>query len=192
MDLGKQIEAVLFFKGEPVKISDLAKMFGVRESEISEGLTSLEARLKERGVCLMRSGSSVMLATAPETSALIEKLQKEELSRELGKAATETLAIVLYRGPVTRAGIDYMRGVNSTFILRSLLVRGLIERVQNPKDQRGFIYKPSFELLSFLGITKSEELPDFAQAKKELESFIAHTEGDAVEHGGGEEKSDVA
>ncbi|HEY4510937.1 MAG TPA: SMC-Scp complex subunit ScpB [Candidatus Paceibacterota bacterium] len=191
MDLAKQIEAVLFFKGEPVKISDLAKMFGIHENEISEGLVSLEAKLKERGVCLMRNGDAVMLATAPETSPLIEKLQKEELSRELGKAATETLAIVLYRGPVTRADIDYMRGVNSTFILRSLLVRGLLERAQNPADQRGFIYKPSFELLSFLGITKSEELPDFAQAKEEMELFIAHTEGGAVEHGG-EESSNAA
>jgi len=114
-----------------------------------------------------------MLGTAPEMGELIEALIKEELSKDLGKAGLETLSIVLYRGPISRSKIDYIRGVSSTFILRNLLVRGLVERVSNPDDQRSFLYKPTFELLSYLGISRIEDLPEYDAVKQELESFQA-------------------
>jgi segregation and condensation protein B len=74
--------------------------------------------------------------------------------KDLGKAGLETLSIILYQGPISRAEIDYIRGVNSNFILRNLLIRGLIERVENPHDQRSFLYKPTLELISYLGLSK--------------------------------------
>ena len=73
---------------------------------------------------------------------------------------------------MSRADIDYIRGVNSTFIIRNLLIRGLIDRVTN-KGSRGFMYKPSFELLSFLGISNIEELPEFDTVKGELDAFYS-------------------
>lgn len=121
----------------------------------------------------MEKEKSVMLATAPEVSGVIEKVRKEELSRDIGKAGIETLSVILYKGPVARSEIDYIRGVNSTFILRNLLIRGLIERISNPKNQRSFLYKPTFELLSFLGISSIEELPKFKAVQQELEKFEA-------------------
>jgi segregation and condensation protein B len=178
MNLDKKIEALLFFKGEPVKVNDLVRLLRADRNAISSALKQLESALSDRGVRLMSKDDEVMLGTAPEASKLIEDIRREELNKDLGKAGIETLSIVLYRGPVTRAEIDYIRGVNSTFILRNLLVRGLIERVSNPKDQRGFLYKPSFELFSFLGIGKIDELPEFDTVKSDLKNFADGREAD--------------
>jgi segregation and condensation protein B len=112
-----------------------------------------------------------MLGTAQELSPLIEQLTKEELSRDLGKAGLETLSIILYQGPISRADIDYIRGVNSQFIVRNLLIRGLIERVDNPKDARSFLYKTTLQLLSHLGVSKIEDLPEYQQVRKDIEGF---------------------
>jgi segregation and condensation protein B len=172
MKLEAKIEALLFFKGEPVKIKQLVKFLNKDESEIIQALNSLENTLSERGVRLITKDDEVMLGTAPEVSKLIGDIRREELNKDLGKAGLETLSIIIYRGPVTRSEIDYIRGVNSTFIIRNLLIRGLAERVQNPKDQRGFLYMPSFELLSFMGISKLEELPEFDAVKGNLEEFV--------------------
>ena len=170
-NLEKQIEAVLFWKGEPVAIKKLAQIFSKTEEEISTSLIELEKKLSERGIVLIRKENEVTLGTSKETSELIEKLTKEELVKDLGRAGLETLSIIIYQGPISRAEIDYIRGVQSTFILRNLMIRGLVEKVSNPKDQRSFLYKPTFELLSYLGLSKIEEMPEFAQAKAEIESF---------------------
>jgi segregation and condensation protein B len=119
-------------------------------------------------VQVLEKDGEVMLGTHPEASAIIEQLTKEELNRDLGKAGLETLTIVLYKGPITRAELDYIRGVNSSFILRHLTVRGLVDKVVNPADSRSFLYQPSFEVLQHLGITKKEELPDYEAAMTKL------------------------
>src|SRR3989344_7435549 len=171
MDISGKVEALLFFRGEPVSRRELGKALGAKEREVEQGLAELREKLAGRGVALVENGDEVELRTAPEASELIEKIRKEELSRDLGKAGAETLAIILYRNPVTRADIDYIRGVNSTFILRNLLIRGLVERVQNPNDQRSFHYKPTFELLAHLGIKNISELPEYTSVQEELEKF---------------------
>ena len=120
---------------------------------------------------MLRKDDEVALRTAPEAGGLIETLAKEELTKDLGKAGLETLSIVLYQGPISRREIDYVRGVNSNFILRNLLVRGLVEKVENPRDQRSFLYRPTFDLLSFIGISKIDELPQYASVRQEIATF---------------------
>ncbi len=173
MNLEQQIEAVLFWKGEAVTIAWLAKSLGVSAEEIAAGLSALEASLGERGIRLVRFEDEVALTTAPKASELIEKLTREELSRDLGKAGLETLSIILYRGPIARRDIDYIRGVNSQFVVRNLLVRGLVERVPNPKDERSFLYKPTMDLLQHLGLEKLEMLPEFEKVRAEIEAWNA-------------------
>jgi segregation and condensation protein B len=159
----------LFWKGEPVKLKKLAEILNVSVEEVEQGVETLKGKLAGRGVALIRLEDEVSLGTAPEASELIEKLAKEELIRDLGKAGLETLTIILYKGPVKRSEIDYVRGVNSQFILRNLLVRGLIERVVNPEDERTFLYKPTFDLLSLLGIQSIKDLPEYETFIKTLE-----------------------
>ena len=170
-NLEKQIEAVLFWKGEPVSVKKLAAIFEKTEEEISAVLKLLEANLESRGIVLVTKEGEVALSTSRDVSELIEKLTKEELVKDLGKAGLETLSIIIYQGPISRAEIDYIRGVQSNFILRNLMIRGLVEKVTNPNDQRSFLYKPTFELLSFMGVTKIEDMPAFAEAKAEIESY---------------------
>jgi segregation and condensation protein B len=171
MELSRQIEALLFFKGEPVTLHFLAGALNVTEEEAREAVSTLESSLADRGIILMQNGDEYMLGTAPAMGKLIEKLVKDELSRELGKAGLETLTIVLYRGPISRTEINYIRGVNSNYILRSLLVRGLIEKVE--QGGRSTVYRPTFDLLSLLGISKAEDLPGYEETAKAVEAFQA-------------------
>ncbi len=186
LSLESQIEAILFWKGEPMSIKELAKFFGVKSAEIEVAISALETSLKTgsagdggRGLALVRNGTGgeqeVMLYTSPAASELIQRLTKEELSRDVSKAGVEVLSLILYRGPIAKREIDYIRGVNSGFILRNLMVRGLIERA-DAKDARSFIYQPTFELLAKLGVSRKEDLPDFAQVQKDIEAFVAKEE----------------
>lgn len=172
MSLNAKLEALLFFRGEAVKIEELAKLLYVDVPALLAAGEELQTALIERGIRLVISSDDLALRTAPEISELIETIRKEELSRNISKAASETLAIVLYRGPLTRSEIDFIRGVNSTFILRNLQIRGLVEKVINPVDDRSFLYKPSSELLAHMGITRIEDLPKFDKVKREFDTFI--------------------
>ncbi|HEV7702613.1 MAG TPA: SMC-Scp complex subunit ScpB [Candidatus Paceibacterota bacterium] len=180
MNLETKLEAVLFWKGEPMSFNKLGSILKVSPGELTEAIGKLKENLKNRGIVLQENGNEITLGTAPELSTLFEDLQKEELSKELSKASLETLSIVLYKNGVSRAEIDYIRGVNSSFTLRALSVRGLVEKTTDIKDNRRYIYKPSFELLSFMGIKNVEELPDYGEvnnsintAAKELEDLSA-------------------
>jgi segregation and condensation protein B len=173
MTLDACIEAILFLEGGPVKIKKLAEILGKPEKEIDEALKILEENLRERGVRLLkRSGGEVMLSTAPEASKICEEISKEELNKEIGKAGLEVLAIVIYQGPISRPDIDYIRGVNSSFTVRNLLIRGLIERRLNQKDSRSYLYRSSFSLLQFLGIEDINKLPEYENFRKTLKQFM--------------------
>lgn len=176
-ELDVMIEAVLFWKGEPVALPELCRLFKTSSSEIKKALQGLRERLQGRGIVLIETGEEVALVTAPSAHELISKLRKEELSRDLGKAALETLSVILYRGRVSRREIEYVRGVNSTAILRSLLIRGLVERTQSEIDERQFLYRGTVELFSLLGITKQDDLPEFAKVQAELNEVTSKPQG---------------
>jgi segregation and condensation protein B len=176
MNLEKAMEAILFYKNEPLSIKKLAELLDKSEEEIKEVIPVLSANLGGRGITLMQKEDELALSTAPEFSSLIEKITKDELSKDLGKAALDTLTIILYYGPATKAQIDNIRGVNSGFILRNLLIRGLISRVTNEADQRSFLYKTTFELMSYLGITNINELPEYDEIRKLLNSGLKEIE----------------
>jgi len=165
------IEAILFWKGEPVTIKEITKILDSDKATVEQGIETLKNSLTGRGITLVQNGDEVMLYTSPEKSELIKKLTKDELSREVSKAAVEVLSLIMYRGPISRRDIDYVRGVNSSFIIRNLLVRGLIERSEG-KDARSFVYQPTFELLAHLGVSRKEDLPDFAAVQRDIEEFM--------------------
>jgi len=178
MELDNAISSVLFYQAEPVSIKRLSALLKRDEADISVALDALRSRLPGVGLCLIENGNEVTLGTSPEASALLEAMTKEELSKDISKAGLETLAIVLYKGPITRSEIDYIRGVNSTFILRNLLIRGLVEKVENPADMRSFLYTPTFQLLEYMGVGNRNELPEYHDTIAELGKFV---EGKAAE-----------
>jgi len=170
MNLEQKIEAILFWKGEPMSRKKLSDILNAGQSEINEAIEKLKENLKDRGVVLQEIENDIVLGTAPEVSKLIEDLQKEELNRDLSKASLETLSIILYKNGASRAEIDFVRGVNSSFTLRALSVRGLVEKTVDKSDTRRYIYKPSFDLLSFMGMKSVEELPDFAEISDSIKN----------------------
>ena len=171
MALEQKLEAVLFYKGESETKTKLAKLLGVTPEEIEEAAVKLGTTLSSRGIRLLRVQDQLELVTAPEASEAVNNVRKEELVRDLGKAGSETLAVVLYRGPVSRADIDYIRGVNCAFILRNLQVRGLVQRISNPNNTRSFLYEATPDSLKHLGVTEITGLPDYQAMREELEKF---------------------
>jgi len=168
MNLEQKIEALLFYKNEPLGIKEISKLTGEKENVVKEALQNLAKNLENRGICLVMTETEAILATAPEMKDFIEQIAKDEMSKDIGKAGLETLAIILYNGPISRREVDYIRGVNSAFILRSLSVRGLVEREQDPRDLRVFKYRGSLSLLTHLGLKNTGELPEFEAFKKEM------------------------
>jgi len=193
LELTAKIESILFWKAEPVPLKKLASWLKIEEPVLREEIGRLEQCLRDRGsgLSLVYDNETVMLGTSSEQSALIQELTKEELTQDLSKAALETLSIILYQGPISRADLDYIRGVSSQFILRNLLIRGLVQRVDNETDARVFLYKPTLELLAHLGISKIEDLPQYAQVREEIESLrkVGGDDGNVVK---AEKESPVA
>lgn len=172
MPIDVLVEGFLFYKSAPQKKAVLLKLFGVTDEELAIAITTIKDRLQHGAIRLVETENDIALATSPELAPVIEALRKSEMKVDIGKAGAETLAIILYQEPVTRAEIDRIRGVNSSFILRNLLVRGLVERNAS-RARGGFVFTISPSLLNHLGVTEKHELPDFGQIKTALENFNA-------------------
>ena len=151
--------------GRPLSRAELGKQLGVSVEDIAAALAQAQPG---RGVVLVDDGKMVELRAAPEASELIERIRKDEYAREVGKAGQEVLAAVIYRGPLTRSEIDFIRGVNSSQTLRTLTMRGLVRKIQNPKDSRSFLYESTTELLATLGVQRAQDLPEYAMVREKL------------------------
>jgi segregation and condensation protein B len=172
MELESKIEGLLFYKGEDIQIKKLAELLNVNEEEIKEALLKLEQSLSDRGLVLVRKDDRVVLGISSELSQIIESIRKDEITKELTKASLDTLSIILYKNEVSRSEIDYIRGVNSSFILRNLLIRGLIEKIIDPKDSRRALYRPTFDTMSFMGISSLNQLPNYNEVRAQLQEVF--------------------
>lgn len=176
LSLDAQIEALMFFRNEPLSLARLSEYTGKSEAEVREAVEILKTKMMGRGVEVLEHADTFSLATNKEMSPVIEKITKDELLRDIGRAGLETLSLILYKGPISRREIDYIRGVNSSFVIRNLSIRGLIERTENKDGERSHAYTPSFELLQFLGINSINELPEFENFQKQINEFQSETE----------------
>ncbi len=172
MTLDVLIEALLFYKAAPQNKQRLITLFAVPEAEFSAALTTLQNRLVQGATRLVETETEIQLVTAPELSSFIEQLRKQDISGDIGKAGAETLAIILYREPISRTEIDRIRGVNSSFILRNLLTRGLITRESITGN--GYQFRISPALLQQLGVTHKHALPKFSEFMDAIDAFDIH------------------
>ncbi len=166
------IHALLFTSGEPLSRKQLTALLDFTDTELSVALKALATLLEGSGVVLIETATEVELRTVPEAAPFIGKLRENEFVHDLGKASLETLAVIAYQGGATRGEIDWMRGVNSSASLRTLLMRGLIEGREDAQDKRRICYSITTETLAHLGITRIEDLPRATElriaAKKEV------------------------
>lgn len=163
--LQSKLEALLFISGESVTESRLAELLGVAKDELKLAVTELGKRYATdaaSGLMIIEHNGRVEMATKKDLTTLVESFTKATLQDALSKAALEVLSIIAYRSPIARSEIEAIRGVNCSYTLRALLIRGLIERQGNPEDARGYVYRPSFQFLEHLGLSRLEDLPDFA------------------------------
>lgn len=162
-----KIESLLFAAGEPVSVEKLSKFLKLTKNELLDCIKQMEANYQKdnRGLEIVKNQNQIQLVSAKENGMLVSKFLGKEATEELSRAGAEVLAVIAYRGPITRAGIEQIRGVNCSFSLRNLAMRGLIDRKENPTDSRSYIYAISFEFLRVLGLGKVEQLPDYDRLK---------------------------
>jgi len=164
--------ALLFASGEPLEKKQLATLLEIKETELTVVLQALVGLLKGSGLMLVETATEVELRTAPEASAIIKKLHESELARDLGKASMETLAVISYHSGATRGEIDWVRGVNSSASLRTLLLRGLIEGKEDERDKRRMRYSMTTEALAHLGIARITDLPRYNELAVEAQKIM--------------------
>ena len=150
----QKIVTILFLSGESLTIPNIAKILGVSDKEVNNSIGELENSLKEIGLLLLHNGNELSVVTDPSQASLVEAFWKEELQGDLTPATLQVLTLVAYLGETTRENISYIRGVQSSQSIRTLMVRGLITR-------NGEVCKLTGEAMKHLGITKIEELPDY-------------------------------
>lgn len=156
------VEAILLVASEPLTASQLAAATGRPESEVTPALTTLAGRLNG-GIRLSELHGRYQLVTAPAAGPTVEAFLQAETKTELSRPALETLAIVAYRGPIAKSGIEAIRGVNTEAMLRNLTGRGLIEEAgRSTEAGRPILYTVSHNFLQHLGLTSPHDLPPLA------------------------------
>ena len=161
-ELAGIIEAILFLTARPVSLHTLAKISEVNEADVKKALDVLiEMRNTETsGIHVVVAENAVELSTNPAFASIVSSMSKEETEGELTRPQLETLTIIAYRGPVTKAEIEYIRGVNCSIILRNLLMRGLVVEKES-KTHLQSEYSMSTEMLRHVGVSHVSELPDY-------------------------------
>jgi segregation and condensation protein B len=164
-----QLEALLFVAERPLTRREIATLAGVDRQTVDALLGDLEVALRERGLRLVAAGDEVQLVTAPEAGSLIARYTGAE-GTKLSNAALETLAIIAYRQPVTRGAIERIRGVDSDYVVRTLLHRRLVvEQGRADTPGRPILYGTGFDFLERFGITSLDDLPPLdAEAAERL------------------------
>lgn len=176
------LEAILFVSTEPVEKKRLATLIGVDSQGLDEALKSLGEALRGRGLTLVETGSVVQLRTAKAASSVIRKFRESELSKDIGKAGLETLAVIAYKKDgATRGDIDWVRGVNSSASLRTLLMRGLIEGDEDPRDRRRIRYQLTTDALAHMGVASIRDLPRHAELAEEVQEVADEAQAAPLE-----------
>jgi segregation and condensation protein B len=159
------IEALLFVAGEPVILGQLMRTLEAEQELVEEVLRSLAQEYERRGLRIQREGDEVQMVTAPECAPYVERFLGLQFSGRLSTAALETLAIVAYRQPITRAQVEEIRGVNCEGVLRNLVARGLVDELGRlDRAGRPILYGTTFEFLQYFGLSDLTELPQVEEA----------------------------
>ncbi len=180
--LAAAAESLLFVAGRPLEYTELRKLLDTDDTRLARVLDTLSEQLASqgRGIRVQRLGSQVQLVTAPENARYIAALLGLPMTAKLTSAALETLAVISYRQPMTRAQIEAVRGVNSDRALASLIQHGLVAEVGRAQTVgRPALFATTSEFLQQFGLTSLTELPHIEQVT--LESQNGHTAQQALQ-----------
>ncbi len=168
LDLPALCEALLFVAAAPTAAADLAKAIGVDAEAIDDALAHLDATLREAGsgLRLLRHGDRYALTSAPAAARVVARFLGLNRTERLSAAALETLAIIAYRGPVTRGEIEAIRGVDSSGVVQTLLARELVEAVGRRNTVGSPIeYAVTPTFLRHFGLASLNDLPPLGEVQ---------------------------
>ena len=172
MEIKSQIEAILLLGGDELKIKELSKFFSMPIDEILKVLEELKEDRRETGINIEIDGEFVTLVTNPRHGEVINNFFKQETKpKKLSNAALETLAIIAYRQPVTKAEIEAIRGVSVDRVVQNMEEKKFI-RICGKKDAIGRpnLYAITDKFLGYLGVKSIEELPNYLEIRGESEN----------------------
>ncbi|MFA5020514.1 MAG: SMC-Scp complex subunit ScpB [Patescibacteria group bacterium] len=166
-EIKNKIESLLFISHKPLAVSELAKLTEMDKPAVENALMelSLEYKQKNGGIELLQLADKYQFATAAANADLVGQFLNTEVSGELTRPSLEALTIIAYRGPVSKAELELIRGVNCSLILRNLLMRGLIEATED-QVRATTVYSITFEFLKYLGLANVSQLPDFERLNR--------------------------
>lgn len=157
-----KIESLLFIANRPLSVVKMAEELKADRDQVERAVDELAAKYEsdDGGIRLLRNAGSVQMTTAPGTSAAVQEFLKDETTGEMTRPSLETLTIVAYRGPISKAELEEIRGVNCSLILRNLMLRGLVE-ARGEHGNPGTTYSVTMDFLRFLGVSAVTDLPDY-------------------------------
>ncbi|OGY47509.1 MAG: SMC-Scp complex subunit ScpB [Candidatus Buchananbacteria bacterium RIFCSPHIGHO2_02_FULL_38_8] len=173
--LKSKIESLLFISSQPLSVKKLVNSTKADKDKVEAAIKELMTNYnkEDRGVQVQKIGDKIQMVTSSDNAKLVKDFIKEETTGELTRPSLETLTIVAYRGPITRAELEQIRGVNCAIILRNLMIRGLVESKQDAKKMQT-VYNITFDFLKFLGLNQQSELPNYQvlNSSESLEKII--------------------
>jgi len=184
MSVKSKIESLLFISTRPLALKRIIELTGAKKDEIKKNIKELreEYNQQEKGIQIQRIGLKYQMVSNPENSQMVSEFIKEEVTGELTPASLETLTVIAYRGPITKAELEMIRGVNCSVILRNLLMRGFINEKE---DKKNLVtkYQISFDFMRHLGINQSNELPDYEKlnSNESLEKLLNPEQGEQIQ-----------
>lgn len=168
------IESVLLVLDDAATTDQIAMAVGATEDEAESALTEWQHELEQRGsgIEVRRVGDTWRLYTRAEHAPAVEAFLLDGTQSKLSRAALETLAVVAYRQPVTRAQVAGVRGVNCDGVMRTLALRGLIAEVGEDQSTGAHLYATTDLFLEAMGLNSLEDLPDLAPLLPDVESIV--------------------
>ena len=165
-NLSSKIESILFTAGEPVSVKRLSSVLSESGGVISKKLEDMKNYYSKenRGIDLVLDKAKAQIRTAPKNGNEVSFFIKEDV-KELSPAALQTLSVIAYIGPLSKIELDSMRGINSIFTLRSLLIRGLIEKITEDSKVK---YRVTIDFLNFFGLSKVSDLTDYGDLRRQM------------------------
>ncbi len=163
-----KIEAILFACGDPVDKEKLADFLKISKKEMEAEIATLKEFYidNKNGLQIVSKGNTIQLVSSSRFGKFVASFLDKNVNEPLTNAALEVLSIIAYRGPITRSQVDYIRGVNCSFMIRNLAIRGLIEKVENLANTRSYEYVVSYDFLKSMGIERIEQLADYELLNK--------------------------
>jgi len=166
-----RIEALLFVASGPATASQIGEALSLSVKEVENALSELQKEYEgKRGIAIQSHGGRFQLTSASQYATDVEKFIGIESTARLSRAAIETMAIVAYKQPITRPGIDAIRGVSSDGVIKSLLSKGLIQEVGRAEGPgRPILFSTTVDFLQHFGLNSLEQLPPYEEAETDAE-----------------------